>query len=143
MTRIDFYSLKEDSRGDRFLLTCRLAERIHGQRMRAFIHVPDPQQARHIDRLLWTYKQHSFIPHGLASEADREWTPILIGSDGDFGDEHQVLVNLGMEVPAFFTRFDRLLDLVDLDPAVKQAGRARFRHYRDQGYALEHHQIRL
>ena len=143
MTRIDFYSLKEDSRGDRFLLTCRLAERIHAQRLRAYIHAPDTQHARHIDRLLWTYKKHSFIPHGLAAQADREWTPILIGSDGDPGDEHQVLVNLGAEVPAFFERFDRLLDLVDLDPGVKQAGRMRFRYYRDQGYAPEHHQIKL
>ena len=143
MTRIDFYSLKEGSRGDRFLLTCRLAERIHAQHLRAYVHVPDTQQALHIDRLLWTYKQHSFIPHGLATQVDREWTPILIGSDGDPGGENQILVNLGPEVPAFFDRFERLLDLVDLDPAVKQAGRARFRHYRDRGYALEHHQIQL
>ena len=143
MTRIDFYSLKEGSRGDRFLLTCRLAERINAEHLRAYIHVPDAQQARHLDRLLWTYKQHSFIPHGLVKQADREWTPILIGGDGDLGSENQVLVNLGTEVPTFFDRFERLLDLVDLDPAVKQAGRTRFRHYREHGYAPEHHQIRL
>jgi DNA polymerase-3 subunit chi len=35
MTRIDFYSLADGSAGDRFLLTCRLVERIHlGERLR-------------------------------------------------------------------------------------------------------------
>jgi len=144
MTHIDFYSLKDGSRGDRFLLTCRLVERIHlGEGMRIYIHVPDRTQAQHLDRLLWTYKEQSFLPHGLTDQTDREITPILIGHDGDPGDEDQVLINLSPEVPNFFSRFERLCEPVDQAPAIRDAGRERYRYYRDRGYVLRHHQIVL
>jgi DNA polymerase-3 subunit chi len=143
VTRIDFYSLEEQSGGDRFLLACRLVERIHAEGHRILIHVPDLETARHLDRLLWTFRQQSFLPHALAREADRELTPILIDHDGDPGDEHQVLINLGPTVPTFFGSFERLCELVDKDPEVRDAGRKRYVYYRDRGYPLHHHEIRL
>lgn len=143
MTRVDFYSLEDGSGGDRFLLACRLVERIHAEGFRIFLHVPDHEQARHLDRLLWTFRQQSFLPHGLADEADRALTPILIGGGGDPGDENQVLINLGLEVPTFFGSFERLCEPVDRDPIVRDAGRKRYVYYRDRGYPLHHHKIRL
>jgi DNA polymerase-3 subunit chi len=143
MTRIDFYSLKQGSGGDRFLLTCQLAERIYGEGQRVFIQVPSTEEARHLDRLLWTYRQQSFLPHGLMTEADRTLTPILIGHEGNPGEEDQVIINLGPEVPSFFGRFERLAEPIDHDPAVRAAGRKRYRYYRDRGYPLHHHEVRL
>ena len=143
MTRVDFYSLHENSNGDRFLLTCRLVERIYGEGLRILIHLPDREQARHLDRLLWTFRQQSFLPHGLARDADRELTPILIDQDGDSGDENQVLINLGLGVPTYFGSFERLCEPVDRDPTVRDAGRKRYIYYRDRGYPLHHHEIRL
>lgn len=147
MTRIDFYSLEPDSPGDRFLLTCRLAERARSAGLRVLIHCPDPELARHLDRLLWTYRQDSFLPHGLVGPAnpslDLELTPILISRDGAPEGEDQVLINLAPKAPPFFSRFERVCEPVDQDPNVKAAGRERFRYYRDRGYPLEHHSIRL
>jgi len=143
VTRIDFYSLEERSGGDRFLLACRLAERIHRDGHRIYIHVPDREQARHVDRLLWTFKQQSFLPHGIANESDRALTPILIGHDREPGAEDQVLINLTLDVPQFFGSFERLCELVDQDPGVREAGRKRYSYYRDRGYPLHHHEIQL
>ena len=143
MTRIDFYSVKERSKGDRFLLACRLVERIHGAGHRIYIQTQDREQARHLDRLLWTFKQQSFLPHGMANDSDRELTPILIGHDDNPGQENQVLINLTPEVPAFFGSFERLCELVDKDPEVREAGRKRYVYYRDRGYPLHHHEIQL
>jgi len=143
MTRIDFYSLKEPSRGDRFLLTCRLVERIYGTGQRTFIQVPDREQARHLDRLLWTFRQQSFLPHGLVNDSDRALTPILIGYDDDPGEENQVLINLSLEVPPFLEHFERLCELIDQDSNVREAGRKRYVYYRDHGYPLHHHEIQL
>ena len=143
MTRVDFYSLGEGSTADRFLLACRLVERIYAEGYRIYIQVPDGERARHLDRLLWTFRQQSFLPHGLFDEADRKLTPILIGVDADPVDEDQVLINLGLRVPEFFARFRRLCELLDRDPAVLAAGRERFSYYRNRGYALHHHRIRL
>lgn len=144
MTRIDFYSLEERSRGDRFLLSCRLVERIYqGDGLRIYIHVPDGRQAQYLDRLLWTFKDQSFLPHGQLGKTDPALTPILIGQDAGPMKEDQVLINLGPAVPDFFARFERLCEPVDHDPAVCNAGRERFRYYRDRGYELHHHNIRL
>ena len=70
MTRIDFYSLTEDSGGDRFLLTCRLVQRARGDGLRVYIETADAPTARQLDRLLWTFRDESFLPHGLVGETD-------------------------------------------------------------------------
>lgn len=143
MPRIDFYTLEDDSRGDRFLLACRLLESIRRQDLRVLVYCPDLEQARHLDRLLWTYREDSFLPHGLVERVDPQWTPILISRDGAPDSETAVLINLSSEIPSFHARFERLCELIDHDPQVRAAGRARFRAYREQGHALEHHRIRL
>jgi len=145
MTRIDFYTLEPDSPGDRFLLVCRLADRVRTTGLRVLIHCPDGEQARHLDRLLWTFRQDSFLPHGIVGQPglDQALTPILIGRDGTPDCEDQALINLALEVPPFFSRFERVCEPVDQDPTVRAAGRERFRYYRDRGYPLEHHRIRL
>ena len=145
MTRIDFYTLEPDSPGDRFLLSCRLVERVRAAGLRVLIHCPDPEQARHLDRLLWTFRQESFLPHGIVGQTglDLSLTPVLISRDGTPDSEDQVMIDLALEVPTFFSRFERVCEPVDQDPAVRTAGRERFRYYRDRGYPLEHHQVRL
>ncbi|SDW48598.1 DNA polymerase III subunit chi [Thiocapsa roseopersicina] len=143
MTRIDFYSLDGNSGGDRFLLACRLVERIRATGARVLIHCPDPGQAQHLDRLLWTFREDSFLPHGRVGHTDLDLTPVLISGDGSPETEDHVLINLSNEVPEFFGRFERLCEPIDHDPAARLAGRERFRYYRDRGYPLEHHEIRL
>jgi DNA polymerase-3 subunit chi len=143
MTRIDFYTLKPGTRGDRFDFTCRLLERIRAGGLRVLIHCPDPQQARHLDRLLWTYREDSFLPHGRLGETDPELTPILISADGRPESEQQVLINLdgSPEPPPFYSRFERICEPVDHDPALRQAGRRRFLYYRERGHAPAHHEV--
>jgi DNA polymerase-3 subunit chi len=142
MTRIDFYVLADGARGDRLSLACRLAERARADDQRVLIHCPDPGTARKLDRLLWTYREESFLPHGLVGETNPTLTPVLISPDGEPATEEQVLINLSADVPEFFARFERLCEPLDHDPAIRQAGRARWKYYRDCGYDLKHHEVR-
>jgi DNA polymerase-3 subunit chi len=50
-----------------------------------------------------------------------------------------VLVNLHPEPPAFFSRFERLAEVVGADDEQLAAGRARYRFYRERGYELKSH----
>ena len=143
MPRIDFYTLEPNSPGDRYLLCCRLVERSRAEHLRVLIHCPDLAAARHLDRLLWTYRQASFIPHGLVGQIDPELTPVLISLDGTPDGEDQVLINLAPTAPPFFSRFARVCEPVDQDPAVRATARERFRFYREQGIPPEHHPVRL
>lgn len=143
MTRVSFYTLADDVQGDRFQVTCRLVERIYGKGLRLYVQTASEQEARHLDRLLWTFRQQSFIPHGVRGETDTELTPVLIGWNGDGPDTRPILINLAPALPSFAERYERVCEAVDHDPAVRDAARERYRHYRRAGLALDHHQIRL
>ena len=141
MTRVDFYVLDGQAQGDRFQLACRVAEKARQAGRRVVIHCESQEHMAHMDRLLWTLWDHSFVPHGLLGRDDPAWNPILIGDGEKADDEHGVLVNLGASVPTFFGRFERLAECVDHDPSVRQDGRERFRYYREHGYPLKTHTI--
>ncbi len=141
MTQVDFYILKDHSTGDRFAMACRLAGKAWQQGHRVYLHTDSEAESRHLDRLLWTLRQDSFIPHCMIEDADPELNPVLIGHQGEIGDEHDVLLNLATEVPQFFSRFHRVAEFIDHDAGVKQSGRSRYCFYRDRGYQLKTHEI--
>ena len=140
MTRIDFYVLEPGARDNRWSLACRLAEKAWQQGHRVLLHTDSPDEARHLDRLLWTFRDQGFVPHGLLGRADPALNPVLIGH-GEAAEEHDVLVNLSAAVPPFFSRFARLAECVDDEPGARAASRTRFRYYRDHGYPLQTHPI--
>jgi DNA polymerase III subunit chi len=142
MTQVDFYVLDERATDNRFTLACRLSEKIYHQGRRIYIHTGSDDETRHMNRLLWTFRQGSFVPHGSAGDCDPAVTPVIIGHQDDAADEHDVLINLNAEVPTFFSRFERVAELIDKEPQVISAGRERFRFYRDRGYPLNKHDIK-
>ena len=95
-----------------------------------------------MDRLLWTFRQGSFIPHGTLGHCDIAVTPVVIGHQAEQCKEQDVLINLCAEVPTFFSRFERVAEIIDKEPQVISAGRERFRFYRDRGYPLTKHDIK-
>ncbi len=141
MTQVDFYLPGAGARDNRFGLACRLADKAYRQGRRVYLHAASAEQAQHLDRLLWTFRDQSFVPHGLAGQADPALTPVLLGWQPPPEGENDVLINLAPEVPAFFSRFRRLAEPLDDEPGIREAGRERYRFYRDRGYPLKSHQI--
>lgn len=142
MTRVDFYLLPH---ADKTLFACRLADKAYQNGHAVYVLAPDAAVAQHLDALLWTFSQGSFVPHELhLNHGEAKPTPpcpVLIGHDEPPADHHDILISLWHEVPPFFSRFARLLELVAGDEAEKQRSRERFRFYRDRGYALETHTL--
>jgi DNA polymerase-3 subunit chi len=66
---------------------------------------------------------------------------VLIAGDGEAPEGVELLLNLGAESPPHFARFERLLEIVSTDDDERIAGRARFKFYRDRGYAIESHDL--
>ncbi len=120
---------------------CRLAEKIYLLGHRVYIHAEAAAQAGKLDDLLWTFRGGSFVPHALLPSPIAAETPIVIGHDTAPEHHSDVLINLGTDVPSFFSRFTRLAELVDGDPGRREQARTRFRYYRERGYALATHKI--
>ena len=140
MTSIDFYFNAED----RLQVACRLAGKAVSQKKRMLIYAPEPELAGRIDRMLWTWPATGFVPHVPAHDPLAPHTPVLVGGDDACEQAAQgvdVLLNLAAGCPPHFERFGRLLELVGRDDAEKQAGRDRYRYYRDRGYAIANHDL--
>jgi len=140
MTRIDFYILPDEDLRARLVTACRLTETAWLQGLRVHIHADSPALAEQIDNLLWTFRDGTFVPHAI-EPSDTANFPVTIGHDWEPPFDCAVLVNLATEAPRFFGRFERVTEIVNQEPAVRDAGRERYRFYRDRGYELHHHEL--
>jgi DNA polymerase-3 subunit chi len=141
MPRVDFYILSSSAPLDRLRLVCRLADKAYHLGQRVYIQAASPEQAQQLDDLLWTFTSASFLPHGIVPQAAPEDHPILIGHDAEPQGIEDLLINLSPQVPPFFNRFERVMELVEGSEAGRQLGREHYRFYRDQGCALESHTL--
>ncbi len=141
MTQVDFYILKSDT-SNRHGFACRLADKVYEQGRRIYIHAGSQAEAEFLDRLLWTFRENSFIPHGIAGQADPAVTPVLVGHGPAPALEEDVLINLAPGVPDFFSRFSRVAEIIDRDEQVKLQGRQRYRFYKERGYPLDSHELK-
>jgi len=143
MTQVDFYILNDAQPAALPVFTCRLTEKAYRQGHQVYIHTASDRQLRQLDDLLWTFRDGSFLPHrihaaGVDSDGEQ---PILLGHALEPEGPGDVLLNLAGEVPAFFSRFNRVAELVGGDDSQIAAARDRYRFYKDRGYSLNTHNL--
>lgn len=140
MTRIDFYVLDSNQTQARLQFACRLAYKAWEQNRHVYLHCASEAEAEQLDGLLWSFRADSFLPHALHPDQPAE--AVVCGWGDDPTPHHDLLINLSNDTPDFFSRFNRLAEiLVEHDPILTPA-RERFRFYRKRGYPLKTHQIR-
>ncbi len=138
MTHIDFHV----NASTKLAYACRLARKVYGTGTPMVFYAGDETLAT-FDRLLWTFSPVDFIPHCRARDALAPVTPILLAgpADADACRHHELLVNLDREQPDFFSRFERMIEVVQADDADLEAGRQRWKFYKDRGYPLVRHDV--
>ncbi|HEY5739342.1 MAG TPA: DNA polymerase III subunit chi [Gammaproteobacteria bacterium] len=134
MTRIDFYEL-QPNRHRLDQIVCQLCQKAYDHGQLTLVLTSDPEQSRHLDEKLWTYRDDSFLPHDI-DEPDGLVTPVLINDRPEPRGHRQLLINLAAEVPDFFAQFDRVIELVTDDN--RQSARGHYSYYKERGYPLEH-----
>ncbi len=140
MTRVDFYIVESPAPDARERVACRLAEKAWQLDHRIYIHGQDAGHCERLDQLLWTFRDGSFVPHEPLADPAPD-CPILIGLAEPPESHTGVLINLHEAVPPFFSRFERVVEIVNQAEPVRQAGRERFKFYRDRGYDLHTHTL--
>jgi len=139
MTKVGFYVVQSAEPGQRLQVAVRLVDKAVQQGHRVFIHAADEAQGKQLDKLLWSYRPASFLPHGIAGEQDSR--QIAIGWGQEPGDHNDLLVNLQLAVPEFFGRFNRVAEVVTQDPDSLAVLRESWRFYQARGYQLEKHDL--
>jgi DNA polymerase-3 subunit chi len=82
-----------------------------------------------------------FLPHCAPDDRLAALTPVLIDTKGETHLHDEMLINLHAEWPAFFSRYQRLAEIVGGDDAERAQARERYRFYRDRGYAIRTHDL--
>jgi len=141
MTQVDFYILQDSQPDARTLLTCRLTEKAFKQGHQVYINTESGQQLKILDDMLWTFRDGSFLPHGRYEANVGSTHPVLLGYAVEPEGPSDVLVNLSNDIPVFFSRFNRVAELVGGDEAQRESARERYRFYKDRGYALNTHNL--
>lgn len=133
MTKVDFYTGSED----KLRTACQLSHKAMQNGLRVLLHVPNDDTADKLDKLLWHYPATAFLPHCHSHEADAATMPVVIGRDENF-PHSELLISLHTECTTFFSRFERVIEIVGMDEDETKLGRARFKFYKDRGYDVGH-----
>lgn len=143
MSRVDFYVLSQEGGDARFRIACRLAEKAVEQGHRVYIQTASPADAQRLDDLLWMFNDRSFLPHEIVSgnEASHSRVMILLGDAMAPPGHRQLLINLTNAVPAELDSYERIAEIVDVDPDSKRQSRERFKAYRERGCELTSHNL--
>lgn len=141
MTRVDFYVSPNNANDAGMQLACRIVDKAYQQQKQVYIHTATAELAQQLDDLLWIFRDGAFIPHCQVKENFSAETPIVIGCDAPPAMQPDVLINLASEVPGFFSRFERVIEIVAGDEPTRAQARQRFKFYRERGYPLETHEL--
>ncbi len=120
---------------------CRLLRKAYRSGARVAVHA-EPALLDRLDQALWTFEPLEFVPHAVlprdgADPGRVALSPIvLVKGDGVAPAECRIGVTLaGRDVPDVGA-FDRLIAIVGVDDAQREAGRQRWRDYQRAGHAV-------
>jgi DNA polymerase-3 subunit chi len=117
LTRIDFYQTS----GDEHAFACRLIDMVYRKGHQIYVHTSAEEQAKTLNEQLDV--------------------PIKIGFDHEPEEHQDVLINLSGQIPHFFSRFDRVAEIVPVDQNSRKSARENYAYYKERGYVLNYHEI--
>jgi len=135
-TRIIFVELAVPNK---MKYVCDIVEKLYGSAKSIHVFAADSAAGR-LDSYLWTWKQDSFIPHLLLSDADQAVSErVLISGASNFPQNKEVLLLYDPLEPEQFDGYSLVIDFAETYSAEKrQQSRDRFKTIRDSGkYDLE------
>jgi len=137
MTTIDFYT----HCSDRFDVASRLVAKAWAQHGSVRVLTGGEDATAELGRRLWLWPATGFLPHcRLASPLAAE-TPILVDHVLEHEGPAAVLINLHPAPAPFFSRFERLAEIVGGGDADAAAGRERWKFYKARGYEVRSHDM--
>ena len=122
---------------------CRLLRKAHGRGARVTVTGPR-QRLLDIDQQLWALSPTEFVPHAWA-DASAEvllCSPIVLYETlppPEPGQTPPMLLNLFEQIPADYTLYERVIEVVGLAQAERAQARQRWRAYDQAQHRLTRH----
>src|SRR5690606_38612080 len=100
--RVDFYVLSDTAADARLRFACRLAEKAVDRGHRVYVQTSSPALTQHLDELMWTFSDRSFLAHEVANDAAPPPHPrvlVLLGQVEAPPSHRELLINLTDRLP--------------------------------------------
>lgn len=134
MTDVSFYHLRTMTL-ERALP--KILERALADGYRIVMMAGSPERVDHLDSLLWTYNEASFLPHGSARDGNADRQPIWLTADDENPNRASMLVLVDSARSAHLASFARCCDIFDgNDEAAVAAARQRWKEAKAAGHQL-------
>ena len=115
----------------------RLLERARAQDYRIVVRAASAERIDHLNAILWTYDEASFLAHGSARDGNPASQPIWLSDREDNPNDATMLVLLDGVEAADLASFARCADFFDgNDDAAVAAARERWRRAAASGHTL-------
>lgn len=138
MTQIGFYHL---TRLPLEQALPRLLEKARGAGLKVVVMAGSRERVEHLNGLLWTYSEDSWLPHGSAADGEAALQPIWLTDADENPNGATVLVLCDGVAPAEMGGYARCLDLFDgNDDEAVQAARGRWKAWKAAGHELVYYQ---
>ena len=99
---------------------------------KAVVETASGDRARVLDAMLWTYRDDSFLPHGIAGETTDPDQPVLIVTDSGNANSASVRFFVDRAVPADAAAYERVVYLFSgHDPDAVAEARTAWRALKD------------
>jgi DNA polymerase-3 subunit chi len=134
VTKVDFYTGTDD----KLRTACLLSHKAMQNGLRVLLHTPDQATTEMLDQLLWQHPAAAFIPHCLSSDEAAAEMPVIIGHQREPFPHSELLISLHTTCLPFFSRFERVIEIVSQEAEDARLGRERFGFYRERGYEMRH-----
>lgn len=116
-----------------------LLEKTLGRGWKALVRAPDPARLEQMDAHLWTYRDDSFLPHGLDGEPMAEQQPVLLTGKLDNLNGGQALFLLDGAEPGDLADYERCILLFDgRDEAALRLARGRWKAFKAAGHPVSY-----
>lgn len=142
LPKVNFYILSSQSEQGRHSFACKLAEKAFRLGFKCYISVDNQGQAERLDRLLWTFRANSFVPHVIYSDSlPNLANAVIIGTQQAPEQWQHTYINLSTTLPHNIEKSTQIFELLDNDETQKQAGRQRYRQYQALGININTHKM--
>ena len=115
----------------------RLLERALKDGYRVLVLASSGERVEHLNQLLWTYDDASFLPHGSARDGNAERQPIFLTASEGNPNNATMLVLVDGAQGTGLESFQRVCDMFDgNDEAAVEEARQRWRAAKAAGHSL-------
>lgn len=116
-----------------------LLERTLSRGWKALVRTGQAERIDHLDGWLWSWRDDSFLPHGVANEPMAERQPVLLTTDLDNPNEAQALFLIDGAEPGDVSAHERCILIFDgRDAAALKTARGRWKSFKEAGLPVSY-----